>query len=179
MLITASCDITMSNPKSVAIGFVSQDRYTTTSNVVESVIPALKYIIDGVLPTIEDIHGYWAEFYYPDVMKQDDVHEESFYGAYSDDFSYVRKPNKRKKVTVTGLMVNRFLSGEGAMDGYFAPPPRIFMTGDEKFPENTHVRLFVGSTRYLDFQIDRQEAIYGVDDILMTELILIPVAAPK
>lgn len=147
-------------------------------NVTESIVIALKSVLDNMLPVIGEVHGFWAEFYYPNSSKQDGPHETDFYGNYSSDFGYPDTPDRRCRVIATGIMIERYQS-EGQLDGYFGPPPIVFMPGNEQFPENTHIRIFLGEESYLDYQLDRHDYIYGLDNALITKLILVPIAAPK
>ena len=73
-------------------------------------------------------------------------------------------------------MVERFLSGDN-LDNYSGPTPVIYMTGDEQLPENTKIRVLFGKDNFMEYQLDRQDAVYGIDDVLITKMFLLPVSA--
>lgn len=164
-------------PEMKAVGFADQVNYDIQKNVLEHVVHTLKYVTDGVLPVIASVHGFWAEFYYPG-NSNDDLNGPniSAYGYLSDEQGYSTKPNVRMRVAVVGLVVDRYLSGDD-VDNYFTPPPTIFATGDFAPPENTKIRILFKKTKFVEYQLDRCEAIYGMDDILVTKLIVLPVSS--
>ena len=159
-----------------SVGFADQVNYDLQKNVLEHVVHALKYVVDGVLPVIANIHGFWAEFYYPGASTDFNGPDVSAYGYLSDEQGYKTNPDVRMRVAVVGLMVDRYLSGDN-VENYFTPPPTIYVTGDFNPPETTKIRIMIRNSKYMEYQLDRCEAIYGMDDILVTKLIVLPVAA--
>jgi len=154
-----------------SILFVDQTYQFSPENVLEAVVRAEKYAINGILPTTANVHGFWAEFYYPRNNRG------SVYGHFSDDQGYQIKPDRRRRVTVVGAILDRMFSGDD-LDNYFGPPPTIYMVGDEKdMPENTKIRVMFGRDKFIEFQLDRCDVVYALDEALITKLILLPVSA--
>lgn len=140
-------------------------------NVIESIVRAEKYSVSGILPATAKIHGFWAEFYFPRENRK------SAYGHLSDDQGYLRNPDKRRRVTVVGAILDRMFSGDN-LDNYFGPPPTIYVLGDEShMPENTKIRVLFGRDKFVEFQVDRCDVVYGMDEALITKIILLPVSA--
>lgn len=168
--------LTLGYPGMKSVGFTDQVNYDLQRNVLEHVAHALKFVTDGVLPVIANIHGFWAEFYYPGVTDDQTGEEKSAYGYLSDEQGYTERPTVRMRIAAVGLMVDRYLSGDN-LDNYFTPPPTLYAPGDFTPPENTKIRILLRQFKYMEYQLDRCEAIYGMDEILVTKLIVLPVAS--
>jgi len=149
---------------------IEQSYDLSYENVLEGISRAVKYTVDAVLPVIAEIHGFWVEFYYPRENRK------SAYGHFSDDQGYEISPDRKEKVAIVGAVVSRFLSGDN-LENYFGPPPTIYMSGDEEIPENTKVRILFGRDKYIEYQVDHPDAIYGINEALVTKLTLLPVSA--
>jgi len=162
--------IVLNYPEMKSVGFTDQVNYDISKNVLEHVVHVLKYVHDGVIPVIAQVHGFWAEFYYPREP------ERSAYGYLSDEQGYVDNPDVRMRVAVTGLTIDRYLSGDN-VDNYFTPPPILYVTGDFHPPETTKIRILFKKSKYMEYQLDRIEAVYGMDEVIITKLIVLPVAS--
>lgn len=167
---TASLRFVPGESEIKCVAYVDNSYSETYENVLHSVMRAMKYTIDETMSVISEIHGFWTEFYYPAQS------EQSAYGYLSDKQGYSSTPTKKLKVPVTGVMVQRFLSGDD-LDNYFGPPPIIYMSGDESLPENTKVRILFGRNTFMEFQVDRTQVISGMDENIITALFLLPVSA--
>lgn len=158
--------------RSKAILFTDNTYGFSPETVLDCIVRAEKYALNGIFPAAAKIHGFWAEFYYPTENRK------SAYGHLSDDQGYLTNPDKRRRVILVGAILDRMNSGDD-MDNYFGPPPTLYVSGDEKdLPENTKIRVLFGRDKFIEFQLDRCDVITaGLDETLITKVLLLPVAA--
>ncbi len=169
--IEINTEFSIGNFRTKLILFIDNNYSFSPENVLENIVRAEKYAISGILPATAKIHGFWAEFYFPRENRK------SAYGHLSDDQGYLQRPDKRRRVTVVGAILDRMFSGDN-LDNYFGPPPTIYVLGDEShMPENTKVRVLFGRDKFMEFQVDRCDVVYGLDEALITKIILLPVSA--
>jgi hypothetical protein len=164
-------DIYLTDMNVRSVLFVNSSYSYSPTNVSENIAKALKYSISRILPVAAKVHGFWVEFYYPRHNRS------SAYGHFSDDQGYVGIPDVRTRAVVTGSITDRMNSGDN-IDNYFGPPPIIYLVGDKSdLPENTKIRVLFGVDKYVEFQADRCDVIYGLDNALITKIALLPVSA--
>lgn len=148
--------------------FVVQTSIDVQRNLTESVLRAMKYLVDGVFPVIEAVHGYTAEFYIP-------VTEGSVYGDFSDLITYQEAPDFTKRVTITGIPQDRYESGD-ALDNYFGPNPVVYMCGDYPVKEKTKIKVLMRTGNYITFQVINSFVFYGMDDAIIRKMMVSAVA---
>jgi hypothetical protein len=172
-MVNLELDINIKNqlPNPVGSLFLDNNYSFSPENVMEHGVRAMKYVISSILPVSAKVYGFWVEFYEPKENRK------SIYGHYSDDQGYGNLPDRKRRAVVTGMFIDRYFSGDN-LDNYFGPPPQIFLVGDDSnIPENTKVRILLGKEKFVEFQVDVPEIVYGLDQALLTKLKLLPVSA--
>lgn len=156
------------------IGSIVRSQQSSTFNALETVTLALKAAIDGFFPSLDHIHGYWAEFFFPG--EEEIPTHEDVYGNYAPNHGYSDTPTISRRVVATGINVERMFSFGEQLDGYFGPPPVIWMNGDVVIPNDARVKVYLRERHFLEFKVDRTDTYYGLDKPLLNRLVLQPIA---
>jgi hypothetical protein len=174
MIVEGETEQDLLDPSFFSVGSVSRNKQNLATNTLETALSALKSIVNGVFPSINHIHGFVVEFYFPDVSPVPT--NDEVYGTFAAEQGYTEEPSLVKRVPVTGAMVDRIYSGD-QLDAYFGPPPVIWMVGDIIIPEDTKVRILLKKKNFIEFKVNQTVSMYGIDDSLLNKLILNPVAS--